>query len=58
MNEEILKGIICALLDIIDHGVPEIGHKGSCGPESCCDGICVEVANCAQTIQFARKAIA
>ena len=53
-----LREHIVNLLNIIDHGIPEPSHEGSCGPWVQCDGNCESAAYCAEYIHKAREALA
>ena len=55
-NEALLRALK-ELLPLAFNGVPNPSHEGSCGPNSVCDGICMDIAHCAQSIARARKAI-
>lgn len=46
------------LLEMIDHmEFPARGHEGACGPESGCDGICMELASMGQTVRESRTVL-
>jgi hypothetical protein len=47
-----------AIMPLAFNGVPSPSHEGACGPDSGCDGICVDIANCAKVLVQARKALA
>lgn len=51
-----LEGIIEALLNMIDHGGPvQVDHV--CGPESQCDGLCMEAARDNEILHKARQIV-
>lgn len=47
-----------AVTEIVEHGVPEPSHPGACGPESGCDGVCMELASIGEDVRHARAVLA
>ena len=43
------------LLLIVEHGIPEPSHEGSCGPWAACDGNCEARAYCSEYVAEAKR---
>ena len=43
------------MLLIVEHGIPEPSHEGSCGPWAACDGNCEARAYCSEYIAEAKN---
>ncbi len=58
-SREALRVALELALPIVDEILEGLclGHDGSCGPESCCDASCADVANLAITVGKMRKAL-
>lgn len=49
------RELIGGLLEIIERGIPDPSHVGSCGPESGCDGVCVELSSIGEMVKRAHR---
>lgn len=56
-QNDALREALREAMPLIFNGVPSPSHEGSCGPDSQCDGVCSDIANCAQIIIKVRKAL-